>query len=71
MKKMTFKTICQKLDANETVKISTTWGWQICKAEEIKIDSKKKIFKVPAYSKWCGAYLQPVRCGEVLSVDAA
>lgn len=71
MKRMTFKTICEKLAANSIVKISTTWGWQICKSEEIKIDSKKKILEIPAFSKYWGAYMHPVRCGEVISIENA
>ena len=71
MKKMTFKTICEKLEANETVKISTAFGWNVCKAGEIKIDSKKKIFKIPAFSELFGAYIIPVHCNQVLSVEAA
>ena len=71
MKKMTFKTIREKIEANETVKISTAFGWNICKAEEIKIDSKKKIFKIPAFSELFGAYVIPVHCNQVLAIEAA
>jgi hypothetical protein len=71
MKKMTFKTICEKLTANETVKISTILGWNICKSEEIKIDSKKKMFSIPAYSKYCGACSIKMNCKDILSIEKA
>ena len=71
MKRMTFKAICEKLAANETVKISTVLGWNICKSEEIKIDSKKKMFSVLAYSKYCGACYIKMNCKDILSIEKA
>ena len=71
MKRMTFKTICEKLEANETVKIGTILGWNVCKSEEIKIDSKKKMFSIPAYSKYCGACRIKMNCKDILSLEAA
>lgn len=71
MKRMTFKTICEKLASNTTVKISTILGWNICNAEKIKIDSKKKMFSIPAYSKYCGECYIKMNCKDILSIEKA
>ncbi len=71
MRRITFKSICDTLAANETVKICTTFGWNICKSSEVKVDSKKKIIRIPAWSKWCGACDLPMRVKQILSIEKA
>lgn len=69
MKRLSFKKICEFLKANKDVKISTTWGWNVCKSSNVKIDPKKKKISIPAWSKWCGDFLLPLRMKEILSIE--
>ena len=52
MKRLTFKSICEKLASNEIVKVSTTFGYIFCKSSSVKTDEKRKKVHVPCWSKW-------------------
>lgn len=70
MKRLTFKSICEKLALNEIVKVSTTFGWIVCKSSSVKTDEKKKKVHVPCWCKWSNDWsfiVLPVKC--ILSVD--
>ena len=72
MKRNTFKSICEKLASNELVKVSTTFGYIVCKSSSVKTDEKIKKVHVPCWSKWDNEWsfmVLPVK--DIIAVEAA
>ena len=71
MKRLTFKSICEKLASNEIVKVSTTFGYIFCKSSSVKTDEKRKKVHVPCWCKYSNdssSLVLPVKC--IISVEA-
>lgn len=71
MKRLTFKSICEKLASNEIVKVSTTFGYIFCKSSSVKTDEKRKKVHVPCWCKYSNDWsslVLPVKC--IISVEA-
>jgi len=70
MKRITFKSVCEKLAANVNVKVCTVFGWIVCKASSIEIDFQKKMISVPFVDKYCGETAMKIRMNMILSIEA-
>ena len=70
MKRITFKSVCEKLTTNVNVKICTVFGWVVCKTNSVEIDAKRKMISVPIFDKWCGETSMKIRMNMILSIEA-